>query len=58
MIKAASGGCTHFFTTPDPEGGVMTAAFGQGCVSLALHITLIRESKADRAVIWGTWTRS
>ncbi|KIR62535.1 hypothetical protein I314_03480 [Cryptococcus bacillisporus CA1873] len=30
VIKTSSGGCTHFITTPDPEGGVMTVGFGQG----------------------------
>ncbi|WVQ84629.1 hypothetical protein IAT38_006784 [Cryptococcus sp. DSM 104549] len=30
VIKASSGGCTHFITTADPEGGVMTVGFGQG----------------------------
>ncbi|WVN90839.1 uncharacterized protein L203_106082 [Cryptococcus depauperatus CBS 7841] len=30
VIKATSGGCTHFITTQDPDGGVMTVGFGQG----------------------------
>lgn len=34
VIKTSSGGCTHFITTPDPEGGVMTVGFGQGVVSV------------------------
>ncbi|KAI9634109.1 regulator of chromosome condensation 1/beta-lactamase-inhibitor protein II [Dioszegia hungarica] len=32
VIKASSGGCTHFLTTPDPDGGTMTVGFGQGCL--------------------------
>ncbi|ODN94743.1 hypothetical protein L198_04887 [Cryptococcus wingfieldii CBS 7118] len=30
VIRVSSGGVTHFMTTADPEGGVMTVGFGQG----------------------------
>lgn len=40
VIKTSSGGCTHFITTPDPEGGVMTVGFGQGVVSVIKHSRL------------------
>ncbi|KAK8853246.1 hypothetical protein IAR55_003948 [Kwoniella newhampshirensis] len=30
VIKASCGGCTHFVTTADATGGVMTVGFGQG----------------------------
>ncbi|OCF44659.1 hypothetical protein I317_01546 [Kwoniella heveanensis CBS 569] len=33
VIKASCGGCTHFLTTPDPVGGIMTVGFGQGAVT-------------------------
>jgi hypothetical protein len=33
VLAASSGGCTHFLTTPDAKGGIMTVGFGQGCVS-------------------------
>ncbi|WVR00158.1 hypothetical protein IAU59_007300 [Kwoniella sp. CBS 9459] len=32
VIKASCGGCTHFLTTPDPAGGIMTVGFGQGAL--------------------------
>nr|XP_031861731.1 uncharacterized protein CI109_002963 [Kwoniella shandongensis]KAA5528803.1 hypothetical protein CI109_002963 [Kwoniella shandongensis] len=30
VIKASCGGCTHFVTTPEAAGNVMTVGFGQG----------------------------
>lgn len=30
VIRASSGGCTHFITTKEASGGVMTIGFGQG----------------------------
>ncbi|CAD6577989.1 MAG: hypothetical protein TREMPRED_002079 [Tremellales sp. Tagirdzhanova-0007] len=30
VLQASCGGCTHFITTPDSDGKVMTIGFGQG----------------------------
>lgn len=56
VIKTSSGGCTHFITTPDPEGGVMTVGFGQGVVSVIkqsrLMLIIIITSAVWRYISW------
>lgn len=49
VLAASSGGCTHFLTTPDAKGGIMTVGFGQGCVSgaCAFPFPMIQDFHSD-----------
>lgn len=46
VMTAASGGCSHFLTTPTDTGATMTVGFGQGCVSHA-SLLILHRAAAD-----------